>query len=181
MHIKKIKKKKKCFQGAGDTLQSPTLKKVRLYPTSHHLPVSQNLHGLPSFLYLHMLYLQSSTLLLFAWAPWCTKVVYPLTRNSPAWQKGLYGQRINGEWYGCVSKESGTWLKLKSQPGDKAFRIRFPVWSKPPHHTSLQCNVKGTPLRSLHPETVPKRLCGGTQPSLSFKETKFPYPLGKRQ
>ena len=111
-------------------------------------------HALPSKFYIITIW----------WAPWCTKVVYPLTRNSPAWQKGLHGQRVNGKWWGCVSKESGTWLKLKLQPGDKAFRIRFPAWSKPPHHTSLQCNVKGTPLHSLHPETVPKRLCGGTQP-----------------
>ena len=149
-------------------------------PHFSSLPVSQNLHGLPSFLYLHMVYHHSSTSLLLVWAPWCTKVVYPLTRNSPAPQEGLHGQRVNGKWWGCLSKECGTLLKLKSQPGDKAFRIIFSVWSKPPHHTSLQCNVRGTPLRSLHPETVPKRLCGGKQPSLRFKETKFPYLLGKR-
>ena len=134
-HQKNLKKKK-VFPRSTQYSQSTTLKKVWLYLRSHHLPVSQNLHRLPSFLYLHMLYLQSSTLLLFPWAPWCTKAVCPLTRNSPPQQQGSHDQRVEGEWWGWVSKESSSWLKLKSQPGDKAFRIRFSVWSKPPHHTT---------------------------------------------
>lgn len=56
--------------------------------------------------------------------PRLAKVFCPLTKEFPAWQKGLQARRPVGGGEG--GKESGSVLKLKSQAGNNSFQNQIP-------------------------------------------------------